>query len=293
MKIPVFAFPLVALWPACAQAQIQSLPPAPKPKATVPAGTPTEMQPAQIQSLPPAPKVAAPLGMQPAARALLDRATASYKGITGLRLGVSSTLKGKEVGSARVLLSKPRMLSVVRQNDKDTLRLLLNGPDFYVVQGTEYQKQKAPPASLTTLMQSAGGTSTQMIAAMIDGKNPIEVMQKEYARAPFQGFQGHTVALAPRLIDGDFYSGVQNTSTFNLKARDGSAHGYSNQVTAWFGGTPFALRRVQTQYSVDGKVINLSEKVFEQEFSPTFEEDTFKFNDSGLKPTGNEKGRAK
>ncbi len=263
MKIQMLALPLVALLPACAQAVTPVLPNAPRP---------------------------APAPIEIPAKALLDRATANYKDATGLRFRVSSTLNGKEVGTSRLLFSRPNMLVAERQSGKNMLRLLLNGSDFYVVQGTDYRKMDAPAVPVSQLMASAGGTTAQMIGAMLDGKNPVEALQSEYLQAPFQGFKGRTAALAPRVLDGDVLSGVQSTFSFSMKARDGSSHGYGNQVTAWFGGSPFALRRVQTRYTVDGKIITLSEKVFEQELNPTFDADAFKFNDTGLKPVSDEGG---
>ncbi|BCM91517.1 thiol-disulfide oxidoreductase ResA [Abditibacteriota bacterium] len=264
MKIQMLALPLAVLLPACAKAQTPSLPPAPKPMAAAP--------------------------IEPAATALLARATENYKVATGLSFRVSSTLNGKEVGTSRVLFSRPKMLVAERQSGKNTLRLLLNGEDFYVVQGTQYRKSAAPPVGISELLQSTGGTTSEMIAAMIDGKNPVEALQSQYVAAPFQGFKGRTVALAPRVIDGDVFSGIQSTFNFGMKGRDGVAHAYSNQVTAWFGGAPFALRRVQSRYTVDGKILTLSEKIFQQEFSPTFGADDFKFNDTGLKPVSDEGG---
>ncbi|RYX82965.1 TlpA family protein disulfide reductase [bacterium] len=264
MKIQLLALPLVALLPACAKAQLQSLPSAP----TAVAGA----------------------TMDSAAIKLLDRATANYKGASGLRFRASSTLNGKEVGNSKVSFSGPKMLSAERQSGKNSLRLLLNGDNFYVVQGSEYSKQTAPPGGSVQLLGTLGSTSSEMIAAMLDGKNPISTMLNQYTQAPFQGFKSSTTALAPRVLDGDVLSGVQSNSVFNMKARDGAAHAYGHQVTAWFGGSPFALRRVQTRYTVDGKVLTLSERVFEQDLSPTFDADVFKFNGAGLKPISDEGG---
>ncbi len=265
MKFHLLALPLVAFLPACATAQ-------PKPAAETTGAAPQSP-------------------IDPAAKALLERAMATYKDAPGIRYRVANSVDGKDQGASSLAFSRPNLLSVERQIGKETFRLLLDGSDFYVVQGATYRKQPAPPATGTpTLMGGVGGASGQLIGAMLDGKNPLDAMQTLYSQAPFQNFKGSTVALAPRVVDGDVLSGIQSTFSFGIPRPDGKVGTISQQLTAWFGGKPLSLRRVQTRYTQNGKVTTISEKILDQQLSPTFEEGAFKFNDTGLKLASEEEG---
>ena len=265
MKIQLLVLPLLALMPLRAQAQISALPKAPT-----------------------APK-AASATMETAAAALLSRATTTYKEAKGVSLSVITSVNDKEVGLSNVRFSRPNMLFVEQKSGPNTQRLLLSGNDFYIVQGAVYKKQPAPtaggvPINGAQLVESMGGGAGSLLSAMLDGKNPIKTMLDVYAAPPFVDFQGRTVALPARIIDGDVLSGVQTTFSFKVPTRDGSLSTFGNQMTAWFGGSPLTLRRIQSRYTQNGKTATLSEKIIDQKLNPTFAADTFKFNDTGLKP---------
>ena len=265
MKFHLLALPLVAFLPACATAQLK------------PATETTEAAPQSP--------------IDPAAQALLERAMATYKDATGIRFRVANSVDGKDRGASNLAFARPNLLNIERQIGENTMRLLLDGSDFYMVQGTTYRKLPAPPATGTpALMGGVGGTSGQLIGAMIDGKNPIEALQTLYSTKPFQNFKGSTVALAPRVVDGDVLSGIQSTFSFGIAQPGGKAMTITQQITAWFGGAPLSLRRVQTRYTQGDKVSTMSEKISDQQISPTFEEGAFKFNDTGLKLASEEEG---
>lgn len=263
MKSQLFALPVVALLPACAHAQIQNLPSAPT-------------------------TTAASTGVDPAAKALLARATATYKSASGLSFRSSITANGKDGGASNISFSRPNLLSATRQSGATTMRILLDGSDLYVVQGTSFRKSPAPAVAVSQLL--GGFTSGQLIGAMLDGKDPISAMGSTYSKAPFKNYKSRTVALAPRVIDGDVYSGVQSSFSFDVPTQGGATQTIGEQVTAWFGGSPLVLRRVQTRMTQNGKINTLTEKLSDQQISPTFAEDAFKFNETGLKPVSDEAG---
>ncbi len=263
MKSQLFALPLLALLPACARAQVQNLPSAP--------GAKTASAPVDA-----------------AAKALLARATATYKGASGLSYRSSNIVNGKDGGGSSISFSRPNLLSATRQSGATAMRILLDGSSLYVVQGTSFRKSPAPPVGVSQIIGGLGGTSGQLIGAMLDGKDPFAAMGGTYSKAPFKNYKSRTVALAPRVINGDVYSGVQSTFSFGVPTQGGAVQNISEQITAWFGGSPLVLRRVQTRLTQNGKVNTLGEKLSDQQISPTFADDAFKFNDSGLKPVSDE-----
>ena len=252
MKFHLLAVSLFGLVPACAVAQT---PNPPKVAAKVPI-----------------------VSIDPAATALLERATASYKGASGISYHILTSSKGKSSGVSSIQFANPNLLSVASKSGKDSVRVLVDGSNLYIVQGTSYRKMPAPPGF--NLASSSPG-SGQLLAAMIEGKNPIEAMQAAYTSSGSH-LQGKTIALAPRIVDGDVLSGVQTTFSVSSSGR-GAGLNLKEQATAWFGGSPMLLRRVQLMLSINGKDVAIQEKILDQQLSPAFAEDTFKFSDSGLK----------
>ena len=266
MKSQLLAAPLVAFLPACAMAQTESLPPAPS-------------------------MAKAGVSIDAASSSLLYRAMQTYKNASGLRLSVGASINGKDSVSSQIAFSRPKLVSVERGSGKEALRLLVDGKDLYIVQGTSYRKQTAPAElGAAQLLGGSGGIAGQLIGSMLDGKNPLFSMGSAYTKAPFKNYKSHTVALAPRVIDGDVLKGVQSSFSFDVPTQSGATQTINEQLTAWFGGSPLALRRVQTRYTQNGKTNTLSEKISNQQISPTFEADAFKFNDAGLKPVSESGG---
>ncbi len=257
MKFPLLALPLVALLPTLAMAQTSS-----------PSTAAAKVSTATID---------------PSATALLDRAAASYKGASGISYRVVQINKGQSSASSLIQFSPPNRLSISSEGEKagQTMRVLVDGSDLYIVQGVSYRKLPAPPGFD---LKAASPGSGALLAAMIEGQDPITALQSSYATAPFRNFKGNTVALGARVIDGDVFSGIQ--STYSAVATQGTSNlSIKSQVTAWFGGSPLLLRRTQMTYTLNGKAVTFGEKILDQQISPTFADDAFKFNDSGLKLT--------
>lgn len=225
---------------------------------------------------------------EPAANVLLDRATATYKGASGIRYRALNTFNGKSLNTTTVAFSRPNLLSIEVQYGKTTRRKLYDGANFYSVSDGTYRKDASPSKTALPLLSvmGYGETSGQLIGAMLDGKNPIEFLQSLYLGEVGKNLKANTIALAPRVVDGDVLSGIQSTYSFSFEMPEsgGKTEKVSEQLTAWFGGSPLVLRRVQLRGTHDdGKIYTRSEKIIDQGLSPTFETDSFKWNDAGLK----------
>ncbi|RYX82964.1 TlpA family protein disulfide reductase [bacterium] len=236
-----------------------------------------------MQAQTPTPPTTPNSTIEPAAATLLNEAIATYKDTSRLSFRFSTTINGKLGPISTVRLALPDKVTLEQTEGKTTRRFLLTGSDLYIVEGTSYRKQAAPPISGPRLLEGMSAVVSSFLASLLDGKNPITASQSIYAQAPYQGFQGRTVALAPRVIDGDVLRGVQSTYSYKFVGRDGKANPMRNQTTAWFGGSPPTLRRVQSILTQGGKNITFSEKILEQDINPNYSAEIFQFNDSGLK----------
>src|SRR4051812_32396824 len=69
--------------------------------------------------------------MDPAARAVLDRAIQNYQGASGVRFGLETSLNGKAAASSQVRYSTPNQWRIDRKRGAATATTLVNGDDFY------------------------------------------------------------------------------------------------------------------------------------------------------------------
>lgn len=223
------------------------------------------------------------------AKKLLDRATATYAGASGLSFRTTSMANGEADLATSIIYAGPGKLAAQASYGDNTQRFLLNDDAYHFIFGTSYSKELAPAGGSTELMSQLGSSGARMISLMLSGQDPLQGSLAQYSRSPFEGFHSETRALPPRVVDGDVLSGVQCNSRFVQKARDGR-HVYQDQITAWFGGSPIVLRRVQRITKVNGKAITVTEKILDQKLNPDFLDTTFKFDDTGLKPAVKDEG---
>ncbi|RYZ85530.1 MAG: hypothetical protein EOP06_16105 [Proteobacteria bacterium] len=270
MKIHWLAGATLALAPACALAQTPTPSSAKKPAFE-----------AQIVSI----------EIDPIAETLLDRATATYKNARGLSLKAANTRDGQDIGQSRLRFTRPNLIAFERQlnEDKEQFRLLLTGKDLYVIQGTSYAKVPKPARSVSQIISSADPASGQLLGAMLEGLKLPDLIVSTYPFSSYQDVKSKVIALAPRVIDGQTLSGIRITTSFGLKSvafeTNGRVRPYTQELTAWFGGTPFLLCRTQMRTGPkNGKVLTFGERLLDQELNLTFPADTFKFNSTGLKP---------
>jgi thiol-disulfide isomerase/thioredoxin len=256
MKPHLFVFPLLALLPLQVLAQAPAAPLAPQPVGGV--------------------------TIDPAARAVLDRAIKNYKGASGIRFSSGSS-DGVASNTALVRYSSPSLLRVDTRREQKPTTLLLDGSYAYRIWGDEYRKMPADYGQVSPLAVGMVGNLGLMMAGMMAGRNPIEAKVEIYSQLPFEGLKSRTVALGARVVDGDVLQGIQSTMTYAIEGQAGTA--MREQTTAWFGGSPFLLRRLQTITSGGLAHIKstLSEKIVDQELSPSFAPDTFVFKAAGLK----------
>lgn len=235
---------------------------------------------AQPTSQTTAPKIS----IDPAAKALLDKATATYKGARSLRIVIAEGANGKERGTSTVSLSPTGFLGIARKSGTTSMQLLLDGHNFYAIQGTSYRKVAALPASTLQLLGAYGGPPGQFLWAMIEGKNPIETMQTLLSKPPFKNLRSNTVALGERVVDGESLSGVQSNLFFQAPTLNGGTVPQNLQYTVWFGGSPLMLRRIQGRTARNGKIDTITEKITDQQINQTFAPNTFKFDPTGMAP---------
>lgn len=226
--------------------------------------------------------------MEPAAQALLAQGIQSYKGQQGISYKIARSTDGKEAPSTTIILySRPDKFNISEQqvNSAETKTTTLSdGSNIYLVLDKEYYKLPVSPQIIPTIM-SNGGTAGQIIATMMEGHNPVKAIQDIYSNPIFKNFKSsNVVAMEPRVVDGDYLSGIQYSFSVSLPSGEKQSLSLHHQITAWFGGTPLLLRRVQTRITSRVRNITITEKIVDQQLAPTFTPDTFKFNDKGLKP---------
>lgn len=242
---------------------------------------------AQTPAAPPtnavAPAKPSPLIMDPAARAIIERAITTYRDAKSIRY---SFIKAKTGAVSTVRYLNPGLLRVDRELKGKTSRDLVNGADIYTVLGDEYRKSVNFYSGVSPLASGMAGEAGHFLAPMMEGKNPYEVMAEEYSQETdgepiFKNFKMDVVGLGLRVVDGEVLQGVRSSYVLLLPGK-GSPLTHK-ETTAWFGGSPFALRRVQTLTTFPGFSAANTEKITEQEVSPEFPADTFVFDATGLK----------
>jgi peroxiredoxin len=227
----------------------------------------------------PAPPKQPAASMDPAAKVILDRAVQNYKGASGISFRHTYLSDGQLKNAVTVRYSGPDKIKLDLHAFAEPRLLLINGRDFYSTEGKTYRKGISPEGAAPLLARTTG-TSGRWIAAMLAGRSPIEAASAEYSRPPYRDFESSTRAVGARTFDGEQLQGVQNT-TFARSSTD--AMGTRTQTTAWFGGAPFLLRRVEIRTNQGGEIITSTEIVEEQQISPVFPADTFVFNAAGLR----------
>jgi thiol-disulfide isomerase/thioredoxin len=267
MKPFVFAWPLVALLSLQAVAQ-----------SPIYAQTPIAPQAA----------TASPASMDPAALAILERAIATYRGVSSLsfkhtyisegKLRFPTLLRYSREGKLQTgeLQSVKLRTDSVRRGKKFTY--LYDGSHIYDVAADQYRATPVRKTDAPTFWRA--GTAGEIIGAMLTGKNHLADTQRSLSQLPAGDYRSDIIALGPQVLDGEMLVGIQETSFTRFDKKD--KVGTRTQLRAWFGGTPFALRRMQVHTTHQGETFTLGERVTEQEFSPTFPEETFVFDDAGL-----------
>jgi outer membrane lipoprotein-sorting protein len=262
MKLRLLLLPLLVMAPVAASAQL-------KPKASTPQ-----------------------ISIDPAAKALLDRATATYKGVQGLRFQTSTQVNGKNTPQLNTISSFQRPDSF--RLDDATGRLLAEANQTYFVTGTTYQRREvfgSTPRSFTGDSASHGtsGSALQQIMWMLDGLSPLDAALKFAAHSnqrvmpPINPAQVRAQALGSRLVDSDVLQGVRLTLSFPIFTMIGEARRHSYETTLWFGGPQTLLRRVQTRSYENGNIQTVTEKLFNQQLNPTLQPEFFVFDLTGLK----------
>jgi len=117
------------------------------------------------------PKTAPKISVAPAAKTLLDAATAKYGAASGIRFDLSVN-ENKIVTTSHVSFQKPNLLRVENNsptNQGRTFTLVSDGQSFTTVRGKTFVQQKLPPKG-TQLWQNAlnGGTAV-LLPAMLAG----------------------------------------------------------------------------------------------------------------------------
>ncbi|RYG66066.1 TlpA family protein disulfide reductase [bacterium] len=235
-----------------------------------------------------------PVSMEPAAQSILDRAVQSYRAASGLRFEQIASYNGKVKPLVLLRYSRPGKLRIDRPVRQKTFTQLYDGANFYDVRGDEYLTKAAPMHGDAPLVFGPAGRAGETIAAMLAGKDPFAQAQRTFSQLPSGQYQSRIVALGARLVDGDMLQGIREEGFVNFKAEaDKGEEGkedkgkeddskITTQTTAWFGGSPFALRRLQQRITMQGRTTVVTEKLIDQQFSPTFPADTFVFSSAGL-----------
>jgi outer membrane lipoprotein-sorting protein len=251
MKFHLLALPLVALWSLSVT----------KPALAAPLPT-------------------APSPMPPAAKALLSAAIKTYQGASGIsfRFAYSSNFEAGYESSVWYLA--PNKLRVERHGENPVTQLF-DGKTSYLLGAGKWSRWRVP-AGKSPLSGGFAGRGGRMIGAMMAGRNPIEAIREPYASEDSQGFTTRTVLLPARVVDGEVLRGVQDTFSFRSPAP--SKRVVREETTAWFGGSPPTLRRVQIRTIRNGETTTAVERIGEQQLSPTFPADSFVFNPAGLNP---------
>ena len=249
MKPHLFSLPLLALSPVVALAQ-------PKPNAPQ-------------------------ISIDPAAKALLNRATATYKAATGLRYDQQTFINGETLSHTRVTFAHPNRVRIDDLSSKPITPLwLLDGTNIYAVMGTRFQKLSAKSVSGVEFLDEHTFEG-QFIGAMLSGKSVLDFMQESSEDPSVLTVRARLDFLKPQLVDGEIASGVRVRGTFSARA-GASTVPESLEMTMWFDKSAM-LRRVQGIVSDKDKPQIVRTRLWNQQLNPEFAPDTWKFNDAGLR----------
>jgi peroxiredoxin len=234
---------------------------------------------AQTSNPPELPKAPLLSEMDPAVRAIVERAIQTYRGATRISYNVNGTIIGFPVGPSRVRYLAPDKLKILTGGRGLATQVLFTGTDLTRVIGKEYSKLTWP-AGRSPLTSSEAGNFGRMIAAMMAGEAPIGEPNEDLSVPGLADVKTRTVVLEPRQFDGELLNGIEETRSM-LTSGDRSPT--VTQTTAWFGGTPYMLRRVESNIILNGEDNRDVEVITDQKLSPEFPASTFVFNPTGLK----------
>jgi len=259
MKTHFYLLPLLALCPALALAQ---------PKAA-----PT--------------KTAPQISIEPAAQALLDKATATYNAAQGIRFEVSRSENGEETITSSVETQKPNLLRLYKHYGSIKSRFLDDGSKSYYIRGDSYS-QSDVTGQEGPIDIAFAGMSGSSIGEMLRGNDPIQADLHTYKSGLFTLLNAKTVAIGTHLVDGDALQGVRTTISHLFSRTPGKERKFSIEETYWFGGPNALLRRVDNRTSGGLKAHFYIERIFNQQLNPTFAPNAFKFDPTGLKLASDE-----
>lgn len=234
----------------------------------------------QIAPVPPVVAKQPSLTIDPAAQALLDRAGRTYFGASGISYDFINVGNDHMEDRLLVRYCRPDQLRIDNcQADKPSMTLY-NGSQSYVVRGVAIKKRVSRYGA-NPMASGAAGMAGQMIGAMMEGKSPTGTTRKMVGTPTPKILTTTIVALEPREIDGELLSGVEETTTVDFP-RDDSAMS-NRKLTSWFGGSPFALRRVEVLFGGGEDTMTDTEILGQQQLSPKFPPGTFVLPVAGLK----------
>lgn len=231
------------------------------------------------------PETKAPqISIDPAAKALLDKATATYKAANGLSFE-SVLNEGHSLPRVtQVKVSRPNLLRVdffPKGQSSQSTRLVSDGQNvylinFYLASAASYQKMEHEAAIVKWLHNVTD--ATEVIAPMLEGKNPLDSLVWKYQPSA-TGSEVRVESLGARLIDGDVLRGVRVKYAVKETSQ-------SNENTMWFGSDS-TLRRYQVLLKRNSsrgiQTFTAQEKISNQQLNPQFPLDTFKADLTGLK----------
>jgi len=259
MKSHLLLLPLLSLCPALALAQ-------PKPAPT---------------------KTAPQISIDPAAQALMDKATATYKAAKGIRFEVSRSENGKETITSSIETQKPNLLRLYKPIGSIEPRSLNDGSKSYYIMGDSYYQSDVTAQEGPFGIASAG-MSGSSIGEMLRGNDPIQAHLDIFKSEPFALLNAKTVAIGTHLVDGDALQGVRTTISHLFSRKPGEERKISLEETYWFSGPNALLRRVDNRVSGGLKTHFYIERIFNQQLNPTFAPNAFKFDPTGLKLASDE-----
>lgn len=253
MKTPLFLL-LIALTPLVASAQIQ---------------------------LEKASNVAPQISIDPASRALLDQAMATYQGLTGLSYQiVTSTAEGNEVDHSSASFKRPNLINAQTSRPPALLHIVNDGSNFYSLGGPSHQKEALEVDNALSSQGIAGVAGNEM-GQLLGGKDPVEFFQRLYNEGGFHLLKSTTVALPSQVVDGETLRGVRSNYSWEFRLNKNQRSFHSREITFWFQGSKALLRRVDIRGPQEPLGI---QRISNQQLNPTFAPGTFKFNPGGLQP---------
>ena len=238
-----------------------------------------------VASAQPQPKTALQISVEPAAKELLDRATATYRAAQGVRF----SLAVKENNIQRqsfISFQKPNLLRVqtrsVAPANGNLLTLVVDGKAHYSVEGKTYKRETLSPTTKPLDLWSrvlSGGTGL-LLLGMMEGRSPITQIQDIFADGRIPGnVRMNVTSASPALIDGDMLRGARIKMSLSDPKKVQTGDGLD--IGLWFSSDGL-LRRISTRDVMGARTLVTTEQLSAQELNPTFAEGTFTFNAAGL-----------